>query len=117
MRGTWRRVHETVPALELVGEHLAELSAAPCTWVLDRPVSNSARLGRMIAAVAQRRGWSWDVALVHDADPALIASCAAVASADRAVLDACPSWCNLAREVVETRIPGAWILDLSAAAE
>src|SRR5438132_5334408 len=48
MHGSFRKVEETMPALELVGEVLAELGVAQATWYLDSPVSNSGRLKQMI---------------------------------------------------------------------
>ena len=46
-------------------------------------------------------------------DRELVALGAVVASADRSVLDGCRSWIHLAREVVSSRVPGAWCDDLS----
>lgn len=109
LRGTWRRVAETLPALELVRDRLDELCVEDCTWWLDRPVSNSGRL----------RGWlvetnpEWRVELVSDADAAVIAADALAVSADRGVLDRCGEWFDLASELVPDRTPGAWLVDLS----
>ena len=35
-----------------------------------------------------------------------------VATADSVILDRCSSWFNLAREVVRTAVPGAWVVCL-----
>ena len=40
-----------------------------------------------------------------------------VATADSAILDRCREWVNLARVLVESRIPDAWIVDLSGSGE
>jgi len=109
LRGTWRRVEETLPALALVRDRLRELSVGECTWFLDRPVSNSGRL----------RGWiletngTWRVELVPDADAAVVAADAVAVSADRGVLDRCGEWLDLASELIPGRAPGAWLVDLS----
>ena len=116
LRGTWRRVAETVPALELAGSFLELAGVADCVWYVDRPVSNSRRLGRMIVELARRRAWSWSAELVGDADRALVASARVAASADRAVLDAGGSWCNLAGDVIVQAVHGAWVVDLAAEA-
>src|SRR6202007_3339782 len=44
----YRKVSETVPALQLVGEALAALGVGRCRWWLDKPVSNSGRLKALI---------------------------------------------------------------------
>ncbi len=71
MHGSFRRMAETLPALEMIGRALEELGAAECLWLLDRPVSNSGRLAGLIARVATEHGWPWRVALVPDPDPML----------------------------------------------
>lgn len=112
MHGTWRRVEETVPALEHVGRVLDGVGARGATWMLDRPVSNSGRLAELIRELGARRGWSWEVRLAADPDPVLAASGDVVATADSVVLDRCRSWVNLTREVVEGDLPAAWVVRL-----
>jgi len=51
MHGSYRKVDETVPALELLGRRLAGLEVGPCTWYFDRPVSNSGRLKTILQQV------------------------------------------------------------------
>jgi hypothetical protein len=113
VHGTYRAVEETVPAVRLAGEVLASLRVAGANWLLDRPVSNSGRLRALILDTAAGRGWDWRVELVDDPDPVLAASDEVVATADSAVLDRCGRWLNLARLVVESRVPGANVVDLS----
>lgn len=112
MHGTFRKVAETEPALELLGRALAELGPGQCVWYLDRPVSNSGRLKQWIEQVAQKYGWPWRVELVANPDPILWDSPAIVASADSVILDHCRSWLNLARWTVERFVPEAWVVQL-----
>ncbi|MHC4513928.1 MAG: DUF434 domain-containing protein [Planctomycetota bacterium] len=112
MHGTYRKVAETVPAIQLVGSFLAELDLGPITWLLDRPVANSGKLRQMMLATADTEGWSWQVELVANPDRLLIDSDAVVASADSAVLDWARSWTNLARHVVEATVDKPWVVDL-----
>jgi hypothetical protein len=114
LHGTYRSVEETLPALVLTGETLVDLGVRSCTWHLDRPVSNSGRLRVAVLAIAQERGWDWSVELDLNPDPVLIGSSRVVASADSAVLDRCARWVNLARLVVEARIPDARAVNLSS---
>jgi hypothetical protein len=117
MHGSYRRVEETRPALERIGRTLAASQAARCVWFLDRPVSNSGRLAAVIREAGGEHGWDWAaelVELVNDADRAVVAGSAIVASSDSVVLDRCGRWVNLARRVVEDAVSPAWIVDLSA---
>ena len=112
MHGSYRKVHETRPALELLGRVLDELGAGPCLWYLDRPVSNSGRLKTIIEQLAGDRRWPWTVQLVPDPDPLLAASDQVVATADSVILDRCRAWFNLAREtIVRCEVP-AEVLEL-----
>jgi len=108
MHGTYRRVEETRPALELAALWLGEWGVGPCTWLLDAPVSNSGRLAAMIRATAP--GWSAEV--VPDPDALLTRPGPVVATADAGVLDRCGPWVSLARALVEAGVPGAFVVDL-----
>lgn len=114
IHGTYRKVEETVPALELTGEVLADLGAGRATWYLDSPVSNSGRLKAMIAETAAARRWDWEVLVVPNPDKDLSRTDlpGAVVTADSVVLDACGGWFNLAKEVVTRRVPEPWVIDL-----
>ena len=108
VHGTYRRVEETRPALELAARRLAEWGVGPCVWLLDAPVSNSGRLAAMIRATEP----SWRAEVVPDPDPLLSVAGDPVATADAAVLDRCGAWFNLARALVEVAVPGAFVVEL-----
>ena len=112
MHGSYRKVVETLPALERIGQTAAELGAGECHWYLDRPVSNSGRLRRIIEEVAARHGWPWRAELVQDPDRLLAESTEVVVTADSAILDRCAAWFNLARETVARHVPDALIPNL-----
>lgn len=113
LHGTWRRVAETRPALEAIATRLAARGAGPADWYLDAPVSNSGRLAAALRGFASERELPWEARVVGDPDRDLTSTDAVVVSSDRAVLDGCDGWTNLARDVVE-RVEGAWLLDLGA---
>jgi hypothetical protein len=108
VHGTYRRVEETRPALELAARWLADWGVGPCTWLLDAPVSNSGRLAAMIRAV----GLGWSAEVVSDPDAVLVAPGAVVATADAGILDRCGEWVSLAHALVEVGVPGAFVVDL-----
>jgi len=112
MHGSYRKVAETRPALELVGRVLQNLQVAECVWLLDKPVSNSGRLKKIMQQVAAENHWQWQIELVTDPDPVLMETKHVVASADSVILDYCLHWLNLTREVVHNHVPNAWIVDL-----
>jgi hypothetical protein len=111
MHGTYRKVEETMPALESIGQTLQQAQIGPVRWYLDSPVSNSGRLAAVIRDLAQQRGWCWQVELVLDPDAVLAHAEAPVATADSEILDRCCAWLNLARIVVEHHVLQAWVVD------
>jgi hypothetical protein len=114
MHGSYRKVAETRPALELLGGTLAAAAVSECRWLLDRPVSNSGRLKAIIEELAAVRGWAWQVELVPNPDVLLAdpSSGVVVATADSAVLDRCAAWFNLARETIRRHVPLAMVVEL-----
>lgn len=113
MHGSYRKVAETLPAILHLGEYLSERRVHACHWLFDQPVSNSGRLKTMLRELAQAHRWPWTVELVPDPDTALIRGSGLVASADSHVIQHCDHWFNLAREVIERRVPSAWLADLA----
>ncbi len=113
MHGSYRKVTETRPALELIGRVIAALGVSECRWYLDRPVSNSGRLKRVIQETAAARGWTWSVELVPDPDPILIQTDQIVATADSVILDHCRAWFNLARETIARHVPEVDVVALA----
>jgi hypothetical protein len=117
MHGSFRRVSETRPALELIGRGTAAFGVSACLWLLDRPVSNSGRLKRVMIELAKEHGWDWTIELVPNPDAVLVESDRVAATADSAVMDRCPAWCNLGREIVARFVPGAVVLDLAVGSD
>ncbi|MBD3675291.1 MAG: DUF434 domain-containing protein [Planctomycetaceae bacterium] len=113
MHGSYRKVSETIPALEMLGEVLTEMKVAHCRWLFDQPVSNSGRLKTLLAEMAEERGWDWEIELVSDPDPLLASSPEIVATADSEILNQADRWFDLARTCIAGRIPAAWVIDLS----
>jgi hypothetical protein len=113
VHGNYRKVAETLPALERVVTTVGRLGVRHCRWLFDRPVSNSGRIRAVVLESAGERGADWSVELVDDPDPILGRSPEIVATADSAILDRGPAWFNLARVVIDATCPDAMIVDLS----
>jgi len=117
MSAHYRRVHTTRPAVELLADFFAETGCAQVIWYMDRPVSNSGRLKRLILEIVADRQPPWRVDLTDRTDHLLSVSPHVVASADSAIIDRCKRWVNLARIVVEGALSDTWILDLGESQE
>jgi hypothetical protein len=113
VHGTYRKVAETLPALERIGRTLERLGVGYARWLFDRPVSNSGRICALVAQAAEARALSWCGELVDNPDPILKTAAGIVATADSAILDRCGRWFNLARSVIEAECPQSEIVHLS----
>jgi hypothetical protein len=114
IHGTYRKVTETIPAMQLIGKFLKEHNVDNCLWLLDSPVSNSGRLKTLIGGLVRKNKWDWEIELLPSPDAKLIKSDLTAASSDSVVLDGCKSWVNLARAIIEEKLPEARLIDLSA---
>ena len=110
MHGSYRKVQQTRPALELLGRVTSALQIRKCVWYLDSPVSNSGRLKGIMQEVAAAEGWPWQTELVADPDAILVETDQVVATADSAILDRCTAWFNLARETIVRHLPGVQVV-------
>ena len=111
MHGTYRKVNQTIPALEWIGETLRNLDVDNCLWYLDRPVSNSGRLSKLIGEIGARLGMKWSTQLVDCPDPILKTSQAVVVTADSVILDCCSRCFNLAEQVLCGRMDELIVVD------
>jgi hypothetical protein len=114
IHGTYHRVHETIPALQIIGGFLATLGVRESLWLLDSPVSNSGRLKTLMAELAEKNNWNWEIKLSLNPDAELIKADRTVVTSDSIILDNCISWTNLAAEIITQKIPAANIIKLSA---
>jgi hypothetical protein len=115
VHGTWRKVQETVPAIEIIGRFLAAIGIKSALWYLDSPVSNSGRLKTTLRKTAEEQGWPWQIELVPNPDNILAKTDQFVATADSGILDECGHWVNLARAIIEQSIPNANLVRIGAA--
>jgi len=110
MHGTYRKVTETIPAVELIDKALAELNIKTACWLLDKPVSNSGRLKGIIESAGTKT--PTQVKLLNNPDTELIQSEQIVATSDSDVLDKAKQWVNLTEFVINQYLKNVCIIDL-----
>jgi len=113
IHGSYRKVTETIPAIKLIGNFLKEINMGPALWLLDSPVSNSGRLKKMIETIAAEKDYPWHVKLLTNPDTELIKTDSVVVTSDSVILNKCKHWLNLAREIIEQKLPQTWLIDLA----
>jgi hypothetical protein len=113
IHGTYRKVTETIPAIELIGSFLEDNGIKNVLWLFDSPVSNSGRLKKIITDLAIEHNWNWEVRLSLSPDAELIKTDQTIVTSDSVILDSCLSWLNLAAEIIQQKLPAAVIINLS----
>ncbi len=113
IHGTYRKVTETIPAIELIGKFLEEKQITDVLWLLDKPVSNSGRLKKLFEKIATEYNWNWNVKLSISPDAELIKIDTIVVSSDSVILDSCKKWTNLAKYLIDEKISKPWLINLS----
>ncbi len=81
-------------------------------WLLDSPVSNSGRLKTLIGQLAEENGWNWQIKLLQSPDAELKKTDLVATTSDSVILDYCKKWVNLARAIIEQKVPQAKVIDL-----
>jgi hypothetical protein len=113
LRGTYRLIDKTDPAIRLIVGKLRELGAAGAKVFLDRPVSNSGRLKTRIAEIAEESGFPVQIELADDVD-AVLSGLPNVITGDSVILDRCESWFNLNGSILP-ELCDTWIIRLGPA--
>ena len=113
IHGTYRKVTETIPAVQLIGQFIKNAGVNKALWLLDSPVSNSGRLKKLIAELALQNNWNWEIKLLTNPDAELIKTDLIVASGDSVILDNCKSWVNLTAEIIKQKLTSVRLIDLS----
>ena len=119
IHGTYRKVEETLPALDTIALAFERLKITDVLWLLDSPVSNSGRLKQLILDQADQNALSWQVELSVNPDKLLITSEKIVITSDSAVLDRCRCWFNFIPHIISglsTSTANLWLINLSGRA-
>ena len=115
IHGTYRQVHETRQAIELIGKVLQSFNPERVLWLFDKPVSNSGRLAVMVRDIAEAHGWNWQIELVENPDQVILGSHKVAITSDSAILDSVWRWVNLNDYLITRHFHGAWLIDFSDA--
>ena len=94
LRGTYRIIPETEPAVRLMFDVLTEAAVRKINILLDEPVSNSGRLKALIAEVGENYSFDLDIQILKNVDRELYRK-EHVITSDSIILDQCVSWVNL----------------------
>lgn len=95
VHGTYKRVNQTLRAVELVASFYRKNQIHQLVWIFDKPVSNSGRIKQIVLEYAEQNGLNWDADLQFNPDKFLAESSAIVISSDAWILDHCKGWFNL----------------------
>lgn len=95
VHGSYKKVSQTFTALELVKNFHVQTSINKLHWYLDKPVSNSGRLKKIIEELASLNNLNWEVSLCYSPDKELAKSGKIVVSSDAWILDNAPKNFNL----------------------
>jgi hypothetical protein len=114
VHGSYRSVEETGTAIQLIGAGLAAIAPHSVGWLLDRPISNSGRLAKLIRELAAQHVWPWTVETAFNPDRELISSRRIVISSDGPLLDQVERWTNFSRHLIEKDLDSVWLIDLSS---
>ncbi len=112
VHGTYRRVSETEPAIDMVVGALVAWGVREVRVFLDRPVANSGRLRGLFLGASARQGLNLSCVLSERVDQELVESVPLVASSDAWVLDHAKSWLDLPALLAERQSLPLWLVRL-----
>lgn len=95
VHGTYKRVNQTVRAIELTAAFYKKNQIQKLVWIFDKPVSNSGRIKQIILEFAEQNQLNWEADLQFSPDKFLAESSEIIISSDAWILDHCKKWFNL----------------------
>lgn len=105
VKGTYRIVEETLPALRAIQAAMQERKVVGVTWWLDAHVSNVGRLRSRIAQL-DSGALTWKVRIDENVDDRLRKSERLVATSDSGILDHVGAWCSI-EELLFSQMDGS----------
>lgn len=107
VHGTYKKVEETLPALDYLEQSLRELEVSHVQWYFDTPVSNSGRLKTLLYELATQKKAPWDIDLVFNPDTVLVEQNGLTISADSWILDEVDAYFDLVAYTIKKHLPQA----------
>lgn len=104
VHGTYKKVQQTIRAIELVGAFYMKVKPNKINWIFDKPVSNSGRLKKMIEEIAKENNYNWDVSLSFNPDKMIAESNQIAITSDAWILDNVQKSFNLISYFVENKL-------------
>ncbi|WP_165828347.1 DUF434 domain-containing protein [Chryseobacterium phosphatilyticum] len=105
VHGTYKRVNQTLKAIELVEAFYRKNEIQKLIWVFDQPVSNSGRIKQIILDFSRENNLNWEAELQYNPDKFLVESSEIIISSDAWILDHCKEWFNLIGYLIEEESP------------
>ncbi|UTX48021.1 DUF434 domain-containing protein [Chryseobacterium sp. MA9] len=106
VHGTYKRVNQTLRAVELVAAFYQKNQIQKLVWIFDKPVSNSGRIKQIILEFAEQQQLNWEGDLQYNPDKFLAESSELIISSDAWILDHCKEWFNLIGYLIrEEKLP------------
>jgi len=112
LKGTYRIVRQTDPALAILADTLRDLDHKGVIWHLDGAVSNVGRVKERLRQAASERGLAWRLVQEDDVDATLCNRSAPVVTSDSEILDATNAWLHLEALVHRRHVASAHVVDL-----
>ena len=100
LRGTYTLIDKTDLAIRAIREFFEDAQIAGIVCYLDAPVSNSGRLRQRILEHMTDAKFRTEVEIINPVDQVLKQKSHVITS-DAIILDACQSWYNLNREIID----------------
>lgn len=95
VHGTYKRVNQTLRAVELIASFYRKNNIQKLVWIFDQPVSNSGRIKQLVLEYAEQNQLNWEADLQFNPDKFLAESSEIIISSDAWILDHCKEWFNL----------------------
>jgi hypothetical protein len=111
IHGSYKKVEETLPAIQIIAEALKTLNISTVQWFFDAPISNSGRLKTLLYEISTAQNLNWQIDLVNNPDKTIAESGQIAISSDSWVLDNSFAWSNLLAFILKTKIQNAEILN------
>jgi len=101
IHGSYHQIVETDQALLAMAELLHLMQPKTISWHLDKPVSNSGKLAKLMRQLSEKHRWNWQIEIKANPDQSLLEiPDAVILSNDRIILSQSKSWFNFSQLII-----------------